>query len=221
MKSPEIDRVHSIETMTDFDRKAHWDNIYGEKSTSEVSWYQADPRISVDMIDSCGINPCDPIIDVGAGSSLLVDRLIQKGYKRLTVLDISPVALANSQQRLGALADKVDWIEADAIGFRSKSRFALWHDRAVFHFLTDENDRKKYIATIASALNPSGYLIIATFAIGGPEKCSGLPTVQYDATKITAELGARFALIEERSEEHITPAGLMQKFSYFLFQMCV
>lgn len=205
--------------MTDFDRKSHWNNIYEIKQTDEVSWYQADPTISLDLIDSCGIKASDSIIDVGAGSSLLVDRLLQSGFERLTVLDISGSALSNSQQRLEALADKVEWIENDATRFHSESKFDLWHDRAVFHFLTDENDRKKYISTIESVLNPAGYVIIATFAVGGPEKCSGLPIVQYDAAKITAELCNKFDLIEERFEEHLTPAGKVQKFSYFLFQI--
>lgn len=205
--------------MTEFDRKSHWNNIYEMKQTTEFSWYQADPTISLGLIDSCGIKPSDSIIDVGAGSSLLVDRLLQCGFERLTVMDISDSALSNSQQRLEALANKVEWVEADVTRFYSESKFDLWHDRAVFHFLTDENDRKKYIVSIESVLKPAGYVIIATFAVGGPEKCSGLPIVQYDAAKITAELGDKFDLIEERFEEHLTPTGKVQKFAYFLFQI--
>lgn len=201
--------------MGNFDRTAHWQKIYEGQDASEVSWFQAEPSISLELIDNCALDPADPIIDVGAGASVLIDRLLRRGYSRLAVLDISAAALETSRRRLGTDADRVGWFESDVMTFESPQSFALWHDRAVFHFLTNANDRKNYVAVLKQTLRPGGHLIIASFAIGGPEKCSGLPAVQYDSRKLLAELGSEFRLVEERAESHVTPGRRIQEFAYF------
>ncbi len=201
--------------MSSTDRKSHWDKVYGEKQPAEVSWFQARPAISLEMIENAQLAPDDPIIDVGGGASSLVDELLAAGYADLTVLDVSGAALQASQHRLGDKATSIHWVESDVTQFVVEGPFALWHDRAVFHFLTDPADRRAYVAALKMALRPGGHLIIASFAIGGPEKCSGLPIVQYDADKLMAELGPDFRLVEQREETHITPAQHTQAFAYF------
>lgn len=203
--------------MTEVDRKNHWQTIYEQKQSSEVSWFQTNPVVSMQLIANCGLGNSDPIIDVGGGASVLIDHLLEQGYTQLSVLDISAAALATSQKRLGDKANTVAWIESDITSYRPDSQFALWHDRAVFHFLTDATDRHSYVTALKHALPVNGHLIIASFAIGGPEKCSGLPIVQYNASKLVAELGPGFKLIEERTEKHITPAQREQAFAYFHF----
>lgn len=199
------------------DRKAHWQGVYGDKSPQEVSWYQKEPALSLELIHRSGVRKEDAIIDVGGGASVLVDRLCKEGFRNLSVLDISKNALDSAKGRLGDTAQGVEWIETDVTDYRASHRYALWHDRAVFHFLTDPSDRLKYVAALKRALVPGGHLIIAAFAIGGPTMCSGLEIVQYDAAKLTAELGAEFAMVEERGEVHRTPANKEQKFGYFRF----
>lgn len=200
-----------------FDRKAHWQNVYQDKSSLDVSWYQKEPSLSLELIHSTQVARDEAIIDVGGGASVLVDHLCKERYTNLAVLDISENALASAKKRLGDLAKSVEWIESDITQFDAPHQFSLWHDRAVFHFLTDQPDRKSYVKAIKRALRPGGHLIIAAFAIGGPEKCSGLDIVQYDADKLIAELGEDFELVEERDETHITPANKEQKFMYFRF----
>lgn len=198
-----------------FDRKSHWENVYGDKSPLEVSWYQKEPVLSLQLIHDSRLPLDAPIIDVGGGASLLVDCLCSEGYSHVGVLDISGKALAHAQERLGDKAKAIEWYEEDVTLFRPVHRFALWHDRAVFHFLTDAADRRKYADTLKHALLPGGHVIIAAFAIGGPTQCSGLDIVQYDAEKLMAELGEDFELIEEASELHVTPAHAEQCFLYF------
>lgn len=196
-------------------RKNHWEKIYSEKSPLEVSWYQEEPRFSLNMIHHSGIGKEEPVIDVGGGASVLVDSLLAEGYRRLAVLDISSVALAAAKSRLGAKASLVEWFETDITEFQPPHDFALWHDRAVFHFLTQAKDREKYVAAARKALRPQGQLILAAFAIGGPEKCSGLEVVQYDSKKLLGEVGDGFRLVEEAVEVHVTPSKKEQLFSYF------
>jgi ubiquinone/menaquinone biosynthesis C-methylase UbiE len=198
-------------------RKAHWEQVYSNKSPLEVSWYQAKPTLSLQLIANTGLPLDATIIDLGGGASVLVDHLSALGYHNLTVLDISDKALTHAKARLGDKAKAITWLEADATDFKPPHQFDLWYDRAVFHFLTQEKDRRKYVATLKRALVPGGHLIIATFAIGGPQKCSGLNITQYDAEKITAELGDAFQLVEEAQEVHITPTKAEQQFSYFRF----
>jgi len=199
------------------ERKEHWENVYRGKSPLEVSWYQQEPTLSLWLIASVSLPLKAPIIDVGGGASTLVDKLCDEGYTNISVLDISASALAHAKSRLAHKANRVHWYEEDVTCFDPPHRFALWHDRAVFHFLTKRSDRESYINVLRQALEPGGQLIIMTFAIGGPEKCSGLEIVQYDADKLTAELGAGFELIETGNEVHLTPSGSQQKFAYFRF----
>lgn len=203
--------------MQDFDRKAHWQQVYQQKDATAVSWFQAKPVISLELISSCHLKPAEPIIDIGGGASVLIDQLIELGYTNLAVLDISTAALAKAAQRLGEKATLVSWIESDITVFSPDTQVALWHDRAVFHFLTDAAERQSYVRALKKALRVGGHLILASFAIGGPEKCSGLTIVQYNAPKLVAELGAGFKLVEERTEDHLTPAAKVQKFAYFHF----
>lgn len=200
-----------------FNRKTHWENIYQEKSASDVSWYQVEPKLSLELIRLSQVSKHEPIIDVGGGASVLVDYLYRDSFTNLSVLDISKNALAVAKQRFDDLDISIDWIEADITQFRPLHQFALWHDRAVFHFLTEASDRERYVSVLKNSLRAGGYLVIAAFAIGGAMKCSGLEIVQYDSEKMSTELGADFKLIEERSEIHITPAKKEQKFVYFYF----
>ena len=197
--------------------KKHWENVYRTKSPQEVSWYQQEPALSLSLITAAELPPDAAIIDVGGGSSLVVDRLSDEGYTNVSVLDISAGALAHAKHRLGAKAGAVHWYEEDVTRFKPPHRFLLWHDRAVFHFLTARVDRERYVDVLKQALAPRGHIIIMTFAIDGPRKCSGLDIVQYDARKLAAELGPGFELIEEGHEVHLTPAGSEQRFAYFHF----
>jgi SAM-dependent methyltransferase len=201
-----------------FDRKKHWQHIYNEKTPLDVSWYQEEPALSLELIHRTGVLKEEPIIDVGGGASVLVDYLCKEGFTNLAVLDISGNALFSAKNRLGDSVGRIAWYEADITEFIPPHQFSLWHDRAVFHFLTDKPDREKYVEVLNLALRPGGYLIIAAFAIGGPEKCSGLEIVQYDSTKLREELGEGFELVEERNEVHITPANKKQEFVYFRFK---
>ena len=200
-----------------FDRRKHWGDVYQEKSPSEVSWYQKEPKLSLELIRSTNVVSNEAIIDVGGGTSFLVDNLGKEYYTNLTVLDISENAIARAKKRLGDSAKSIEWIVSDITKFDAPQKFSLWHDRALFHFLTDQSDREIYVKTLKNALKPEGHLIIATFAIGGPEKCSGLEIVQYDTEKMIAELGDNFKLIEERKEVHITPTNKEQEFIFFRF----
>ncbi len=199
------------------DRKTHWENVYGEKSSLEVSWFQKQPVLSLQLIQNAQLSQNDPIIDIGGGASTLVDYLSDGGYKNISVLDISGKALECTKTRLGDKAAQIEWFEDDITLFKPPHQFSLWHDRAVFHFLTDKADRNSYINILKNALNENGHLIIAAFSIGGPTKCSGLDIVQYDAEKLLAELGNDFKLIEQANETHMTPANNEQKFGYFHF----
>ena len=200
-----------------FERKKHWGDVYQEKSPSEVSWYQKEPKLSLELIRRANVATNDAIIDVGGGTSVLVDYLSKECFTNLTVLDISKNAIAISKDRLGDTAKRIEWIVSDITQFDTSQKFSLWHDRALFHFLTEPSDRKIYVKALTKAIRTEGHLIIATFAIGGPEKCSGLEIVQYDSEKMIAELGEDFELIEERKELHITPAKKEQKFIFFYF----
>jgi 2-polyprenyl-3-methyl-5-hydroxy-6-metoxy-1,4-benzoquinol methylase len=200
-----------------FDRKAHWQSVYHDKSPLDVSWYQQEPKLSLELIRGAQLASDEAIIDVGGGASVLVDHLHEEGFTNLAVLDISGNALTSAKKRLGDSAKNIEWIETDITQFDSPQKFSLWHDRAVFHFLTNQSDRKRYVKALKHALRPGGHLIIAAFDIGGPEKCSGLEIVQYDSEKLTAELGQDFELAEEREEVHVTPTSKEQKFKYFRF----
>ena len=200
-----------------FDRRIHWQKIFQEKSALDFSWYQKDPKLSMDLFRCAQVASNEAIIDVGCGASVLVDHLIKECFTNLAVLDISANALASTKNRLGDSANNIECFVADITQFDALNKFSLWHDRAVFHFLTDHLDRKNYVKVLKNSLRTEGHLIIATFAIGGPEKCSGLEIVQYDSEKMIDELGEDFELIEERIEVHITPANKEQNFIFFHF----
>jgi SAM-dependent methyltransferase len=204
--------------MSESDKRQHWEAIYSGRSPLEVSWYQKEPALSLRLIDSCRLAKDAAIIDVGGGASILVDRLLDQGYTRLAVLDISATALTFARNRLGPKASSIEWFEADITAFQPPHPFSLWHDRAVFHFLTDASERRRYTNVLQTSLMPGGHLILAAFAIGGPTTCSGLDIVQYNADKLLAELGDDFKLVDEDSETHATPTGAKQLFSYFHLQ---
>lgn len=197
--------------------KEHWNQVYQTKTPDDVSWYQIRPATSLKFIEASGVGKNQGIIDVGGGASVLVDFLLDAGFKRLAMLDISAAALEHAKQRLGARVGEVAWFVADVTEFDPPHRFGLWHDRAVFHFLTDKAERQKYVQTLKRTLTPDGQIIIATFANDGPLKCSGLDVARYDAASIGAELGPGFQLLEQTDETHVTPWSTDQKFSYFRF----
>jgi hypothetical protein len=196
-------------------RREHWNRVYQTRAPDSVSWYQRRPDVSLELIVASGVAKDAGIIDVGGGASVLVDHLLNLGYSNLAVLDVSGTALDTSRSRLGARAAAVEWFEADVTSFEPPHRYALWHDRAAFHFLTSAADRASYVATLRKTLTPVGTAIIATFALDGPPKCSGLDVVRYDDDSIIEELGPEFELQEVRREAHVTPGRTEQPFCYF------
>jgi len=200
------------------DRKRHWEEVYGDKSPQETSWYQPVPAPSLTMIRHATGDDRPSLIDVGGGASRLVDCLLEEGFQDLTVLDISARALGHARARLGPRAADVAWIEADVTQFEPDRKWEIWHDRAAFHFLTDAADRARYVAVLRRALAAGGRAIIGAFAPDGPPRCSGLEIVRYDAPKLAAELGPDFSLEEELVDRHLTPAGREQRFGFYRFR---
>jgi trans-aconitate methyltransferase len=198
-------------------RRAHWENVYRTKAETEVSWFQEDPSPSLDLIALAGANRRSGVIDVGAGASRLVDRLLAEGYEDVTALDISEAALAAARARIGERASRARWLVADATTWTPSRAYDLWHDRATFHFLIDPADRDAYLARLRQALRVGGAVILAAFAPDGPERCSGLPVARYDAAGFAAALGPGFALIAARRLDHLTPAGATQRFQFAAF----
>ena len=199
------------------ERQAHWQNVYTTKGEGEVSWFQDSPAISIDLIKSAAVSKESAIVDVGGGASRLVDHLLKDGFRSIAVLDLSSAALETAKSRLGSAGADVEWITSDVTTWRPRRQYDVWHDRAAFHFLTDPGDRRAYIDTLRSALRPNGQAIIATFALDGPEKCSGLPVQRYDASTLQRELGEDFRLIESRRETHTTPWDSTQSFQFARF----
>ena len=197
-------------------KQSHWDNIYTHKSPQEVSWTQGKPLLSLSWIESLALPKDAPIIDVGGGESHLVDYLIDMGYSDLTVLDISQAALKRSQERMGSKANLVQWIQADIATFQPKKKYTLWHDRAVFHFLTQKEDINTYTNMVSTAVDQ--YLLMSTFSKEGPLKCSGLPITQYDIESISANFSIAFELLQQDQELHTTPFNNTQAFIYALFK---
>ncbi len=199
--------------------KEHWEHVYATKATDTVSWYQQHAEKSLRFIQGMGVPLSAAIIDVGSGASTLVDGLLARGYSNLTVLDLSAAALRAAQIRLGSSASPVTWLEADITKVELQLHaFDVWHDRAVFHFLTEAQDRAAYIRTVLHAVKPGGHVIIATFAEDGPTRCSGLPVVRYGAEALQAEFGESFALVSHEREAHLTPSGSVQQFGYSWFR---
>jgi SAM-dependent methyltransferase len=195
-------------------RKAHWEQVWTTKPSTEVSWYQPDPTTSLALLREVGTTATTQILDVGGGDSRLVDAVLAQGLGRMTVLDISGAALARARARLGAAADAVTWLEADVTAVQlPPASVDVWHDRAVFHFLTDPADRARYAATATAAIRPGGMMLISTFALDGPTKCSGLEVERYAPEGLAEAMGEAFALVRGFRETHRTPADREQRFS--------
>jgi 2-polyprenyl-3-methyl-5-hydroxy-6-metoxy-1,4-benzoquinol methylase len=196
------------------DSHQYWESVYSHKAADEVSWFQPHAASSLRLIEGCADTGAY-IIDVGGGASVLVDDLLAAGYRNLTVLDLAESALAASRQRLGARAQSVQWIAADITqADLPAARYDVWHDRAVFHFLTDPDDRARYVAQVLKSVKPGGHVIVATFGPGGPLQCSGLDVMRYAPGALHAEFGAPFRLLKHETEIHYTPAGKEQEFVY-------
>ncbi|MGA9032450.1 MAG: class I SAM-dependent methyltransferase [Sulfuricaulis sp.] len=196
-------------------RKNHWDSVYASKKPGEVSWYQTHLEKSRELIRATGVGHDAEIIDVGGGASTLVDDLLDDGFKHVTVMDISPTAIQSAQARLGARAREVVWLEADAAHKSLPAHhYDVWHDRAVFHFLTDAADRRRYVDNVGHVLKSGGHVIVATFGPHGPLKCSGLNIVRYTSEQLHAEFGENFELLLSAVEDHVTPGGKHQEFVY-------
>ncbi len=200
-----------------FSPKNHWENVYQAKKPAEVSWYQTHPTVSLELIALTGLDHTSKIIDVGGGASIFVDQLLDEGFKNLTVLDISSKAIDYARERLGSRAENINWIEADILQVELPYIYDLWHDRAVFHFLTSPEDRRKYIHVMEKAVRPGGHVIIAAFSLEGPPKCSGLQVEHYSPDKLQKEIGDKFFLVKNVDEIHMTPSQAKQKFIYCYF----
>lgn len=200
--------------MDEAERRAHWQGTYQRNAPDTVSWFQSEPAVSLALIERCGLDADEPVIDIGGGASMLVDRLHARGFRALSVLDVARAALDTSRSRLGDAAASVQWIEQDLLGWQPQQAYALWHDRAVFHFLVDPDDRLRYVDTARRAVRPGGWLIVSTFALTGPERCSGLPVQRHDAASLVAAFSPAFDLVESVAESHQTPAGRTQDFVY-------
>ena len=199
-------------------RHEHWNSIYETKAVTDVSWFESDPQLSWELI-SCASPSLGRIIDVGGGASRLVDRLVATGFESVTVLDISEIALEHAKARLGNAATQVHWLVGDICQITQLSPCDIWHDRAVFHFLTEQEDRRKYVELVTRTLRIGGHLILETFAVDGPPKCSGLKVCRYDADSLARELGPRFRLMRQLSHKHVTPAGKPQQFFCGVFEL--
>lgn len=196
------------------DRRKHWEDVYRSRAADQVGWFQPRAASSLRLIEGCADTNAH-IIDVGGGAAVLVDDLLDAGYRNLTVLDLAESALAASRARLGARAQSVQWIAADITRAElPAARYDVWHDRAVFHFLTDPADRARYVAQISKSVKSGGHVIVATFGPGGPLQCSGLDVVRYAPDTLHAEFGAPFRLLGHETEIHHTPAGKEQEFVY-------
>jgi ubiquinone/menaquinone biosynthesis C-methylase UbiE len=197
------------------DIKQHWEKIYSTKTPDSVSWFQEHADLSVRLIRNTGLGKDAAVIDVGGGTSRLVDDLVDEGYTDLTVLDLSSAAIAVAKQRLGKRANVVHWMEGDITSIElPMNRFDIWHDRAVFHFLTDPVDRHAYVERVMKAVRVGGHVIVATFAEDGPDQCSGLPVMRYEPETLHVEFGDAFQLVEHEKEAHLTPSGTVQQFVY-------
>ncbi|MGM4932841.1 class I SAM-dependent methyltransferase [Tardiphaga sp. 1201_B9_N1_1] len=204
--------------MDDARRQAYWENVYGTKGEQDVSWFQDTPAPSLEMIASTGVSVGANIIDIGGGASRLVDELLAKKFRHLTVLDLSANALTAARRRLQSGGSDVEWVVADVTKWQPTQTYDLWHDRAALHFLTNPVDQFAYVERLKGAVKSEGHVIIGTFALDGPERCSGLPIVRYDALALASLLGSQFDLIDTRPHEHATPWGTVQHFQFSSFR---
>jgi len=200
------------------DRSSHWETVYSTKAENQVSWFQESPAISLALIKATRATKDAAIIDIGGGASRLADALLHGGYRAITVLDLSASALEAAKKRIGPASREIDWIVADVTTWTPTRTYDVWHDRAAFHFLTAPADRAAYLDCLRRAVTAGGHVIIGTFALDGPEKCSGLPVQRYDGKSLAAELGSGFELIETKGELHHTPWNSTQSFQFSRFQ---
>ncbi len=198
---------------------SHWEGVYREKEDAQLSWHQDDPSISLELCDVAGVDSGSSVIDIGGGTSRFAERLIERGLRDVSVLDVSEAALDRSRRQLGSVSEQIEWIAANVTTWIPDRNYDLWHDRAVFHFLVNADDRTAYRDRLCRGLRPGGHAIIATFALDGPEKCSGLPIARYDPERLSEVLGDRFTLVAHRSHTHNTPWGSPQSFQFSLLRM--
>lgn len=196
----------------------HWNEVYIKKAEAELSWHQDDPSVALDLMKMAALTVRSSVIDIGAGTSRLMDRLLDLGLSNLSALDLSESALAAARVRLGARENSVKWIVADITRWEPTQTYDIWHDRAVFHFLVKPDDRDAYIQRLSRSVIPGGHAIIATFALDGPEKCSGLPVARYSPISLAETLGSVFSLVTHQFHLHHTPWGSQQSFQYSLFR---
>ena len=201
------------------EQQDHWTRVYQDKAPDNVSWYQATPEPTLLALQRFGVRLSSSLIDIGGGASNLVDALLERGWQDITVLDIAAPALEAAKARLGPLADKVQWRVSDITRWKPTRKYDVWHDRAVFHFLTKPTQREAYRRALLGGLAKESLVIMATFALDGPEKCSGLPVQRYDAKSLARELGPTLKLIESWREEHVTPWGSHQAFNWCAFRL--
>lgn len=201
----------------ELDRVAHWESVYSTKQTTEVSWFEAEPSTSLSLLENL-LPQGGRIVDVGGGASFLVDRLAAKGNWDITVLDIASAAIEHTRKRLGNAAAKVSWICEDVTTSTQLKKYDVWHDRAVFHFLTNPLERQAYLDRLNESLGSGGYFIVATFAHDGPEKCSGLSVCRYSPEELASTLGHAFKLVTSNRYNHLTPTGNTQRFTVAVFQ---
>ena len=199
-------------------RKEHWENVFATKQETEVSWYQPSPETSLDLISELNLPKDAKIIDVGGGDSYLVDALLERGFTNITLLDISAKAIERIQNRLGAKAKEVTFIVSDVLDFTPTETYDLWHDRASFHFQTDEQQIQKYADIVATAASTNGHLIIGTFSENGPKKCSGLDITQYNEASMKAVFEPHFEFLNSTTEDHTTPFDSIQNFIFCSFK---
>jgi ubiquinone/menaquinone biosynthesis C-methylase UbiE len=200
--------------MTAADRQSHWQTVYLTKGEQQVSWSQADPQPSLRLIESVAASRNVSVIDIGGGASRLVDALLQDGFHAVTVLDLSEAALRAASERVGTAETAVRWIAADAAIWQPQQAFDIWHDRAAFHFLVEECDRTAYLDRLHRGVRAGGHAVIGTFALDGPEKCSGLPVQRYDPAALSRTIGPAFELIAHEPHRHVTPWGATQSFQF-------
>ena len=200
------------------DLKAHWDSVWQTKSHDSTSWYQEVPATSLRFFETVKLSNTAPLIDIGSGASKLIDGWLSQGFRDITALDISANAFVQSKLRLGADADQVTFIEANVIDWQPERCYQLWHDRAVFHFLTDPDSRERYINTIMTALAPGAFFICGGFSTSGPQKCSGLEVQRYDPGRMAEVFAPWFEVLASENETHLTPARSEQHFLWSLFQ---
>lgn len=192
---------------------SHWDDAYAQGETTR-SWFEEQPGMSLRMLGSAGVSAADAVIDVGGGASSLARALLDRGFRDITVLDVSVTGMHNARRHLGPRAEQVRWVTADVLTWQPGRRYRAWHDRAVFHFLTTARQRRNYLHTLSAATGPGTVAVFGCFAPDGPEQCSGLPVARYSPAQLAGELGGEWRLISQDREEHITPAGLIQPFTW-------